>query len=89
VAQGLDLQAPILVLASSASSSPKVGSDPRIRSTDIVLDVEQIRRRAPLLGKHTTVTMLDGAVHDVILSAPAVRKHAYEEMDRFLTYVAT
>lgn len=89
VAQGLDVHAPILVLASTKSSTPRVGSDPRIHTTDIVLDVEQIRRRAPLLGAHTTVSLLEGAVHDVVLSAPSVRKSAYDEIDRFLSYVAT
>ncbi|MGN6161438.1 MAG: alpha/beta hydrolase, partial [Marmoricola sp.] len=89
IARGLDVRAPILVLCSAASSTPRLGSDPRIHSTDIVLDVEQIRRRAPLLGEHTTIVMLEGALHDVVLSAPSVRKRAYDEMDRFLTYVAT
>ncbi|MGN6723412.1 MAG: alpha/beta hydrolase [Marmoricola sp.] len=88
VAKGLEVQAPILVLASTKSSTPKLGSDPAIHTTDIVLDVEQIRRRAPLLGEHTTMVMLDGAVHDVVLSAAPVRKRAYEEIDRFLRYVA-
>lgn len=88
VADGLRVRAPILVLTSRRSSTPTVRSDARIHSTDIVLDVEQIRRRAPLLGTHVTVSMIDGALHDVILSASNVRTLAYEEMDRFLAYVA-
>jgi alpha-beta hydrolase superfamily lysophospholipase len=88
VASGLDVQAPILVLCSTKSATPKRGSDPSIHSTDIVLDVEQIRRRAPLLGEHVTVAMFEGALHDVVLSAEPVRKRAYEEIDRFLSYVA-
>ncbi|GAC1379017.1 MAG: alpha/beta hydrolase [Marmoricola sp.] len=89
VGRGLRIQAPVLVLASAQSSVPRLGSDPRIHSTDIVLDVEQIRRRAPLLSRHTTTVMIEGALHDVVLSAPAVRKEVYEEIDRFLAYVAT
>lgn len=88
IARGLDIRAPVLVLASDRSSKPKVRSDSRLHNTDIVLDVEQIRRQAPLLSTHTTVAMIKGAVHDVILSAPKVRAEAYTEIDRFLAYVA-
>jgi len=87
VAKGLNVKAPVLVLASTKSTTPKLGSDPRIHDTDIVLDVEQIRRRSALLGEHTTMVMLEGALHDVVLSAPPVRKRAYEEMDQFLSYI--
>jgi hypothetical protein len=49
--------------------------------------VEQIRRRAPLISAHTTVAMIEGALHDVVLSPAAVRANAYAEIDRFLGYV--
>ena len=87
VAAGLEVQAPVLVLTSAESSSPKVDTDPRMHSTDIVLDVEQIRRRAALISRHTTVSMLEGALHDVVLSAAPVRANAYAEIDRFLGYI--
>ena len=59
-----------------------------MHSTDIVLDVEQIRRRAPLLGRHVTITQVDGAMHDVTLSRPEVRKVVFEEIGTFLSAYA-
>lgn len=87
VAVGLDVRAPVLVLCSTLSSTPKSNTDPRIHSTDIVLDVEQIRRRAPLISTHTTVAMIEGALHDVVLSRAEVRANVYAEIDQFLGYV--
>ncbi|MGN6253152.1 MAG: alpha/beta hydrolase [Marmoricola sp.] len=84
VAAGLDVPAPVLVLCSSRSGHPTSVDDPALRSTDVVLDVEQIRRRAPLLGRHVTTVLLEGAIHEVTLSPEPVRKRAYEEIDRFL-----
>lgn len=81
---GLDVPAPILVLCSARSGHPTSLGDPALRSTDVVLDVEQIRRRAPLLGRHVTVVMVEGAIHEVTLSPEAARKRVYEEIDRFV-----
>jgi len=90
VAAGLDVQAPILVLTSARSGHPASMDSPDVRTTDIVLDVEQIRRRAPLLGHHVTNVMVDGALHDVTLSATPVRDRVFAEVDRFLgAYVDT
>lgn len=90
IAAGLSLTAPALVLCSARSSSPTSLEDPDTTSTDIVLDVEQIRRRAPLVSRHVTLAMVDGLIHDAFLSPVAARARAYEELDRFLTaYVET
>lgn len=85
IAAGIDLRAPVLVLSSSRSGRPTSALDPAVRTTDIVLDVEQIRRRAPLLGRHVTVVQVDGAVHDVTLSRPEVRKVVFSEIGTFLS----
>ena len=84
VAAGLDVQAPMLVLTSARSGHPRSMAAPEVSSTDIVLDVEQIRRRAPFLGQHVTVAMIEGALHDVTLSAAPVRNVVFGEIDRFL-----
>jgi alpha-beta hydrolase superfamily lysophospholipase len=84
VRRGLDVRAPVLVLCSARSGHPKGDDDPVIGSTDIVLDVEQIRRRAPLLARHVTIAMVDGALHDVTLSAEPVRRRVFAEIDAFL-----
>jgi alpha-beta hydrolase superfamily lysophospholipase len=85
VAAGIEVPAPVLVLSSSRTGKPTSVIDPVVHSTDIVLDVEQIRRRAPMLGRHVTVAQIDGALHDVFLSRQAVRKVVFEEMGTFLS----
>jgi alpha-beta hydrolase superfamily lysophospholipase len=72
------------VLCSARSGHPRDADDPVIGSTDIVLDVEQIRRRAPLLARHVTIAMVEGALHDVTLSAAPVRARVFAEIDTFL-----
>lgn len=84
IARGLDLDVPVLVLSSHRSGHPDAITDPDLHSTDIVLDVEQIRRRAPLLSRHVTVAMVEGAVHDVTLSRESARTRVFGEIDRFL-----
>ena len=81
--KGLKVPAPVLVLTSAGSTRPKVWED-SCASTDIVLDVEQIRRWAPRLADHVTLVRLEGAVHDVTLSREPVRKVAFDEITRWL-----
>ena len=79
---GLDVRCPALVLCSDRSTHPKqMGED--VRTSDMVLDVSQIRRWAPALGRHVTVVAVEHAMHDVVLSRPAVRKVVYDELDRW------
>ncbi|HEX7740483.1 MAG TPA: alpha/beta hydrolase [Marmoricola sp.] len=84
VAKGLDVHAPVLVECSARSGHPTSMNDPAVSATDIVLDVEQIRRRAPLISRHVTIAMIEGALHDVTLSAEPVRKTVFDELDAFL-----
>ncbi|WP_309648607.1 alpha/beta hydrolase [Nocardioides sp.] len=86
--RGLDVECPVLVLSSDRSSQPMVmGED--VHSTDIVLDVEQIRRWSTALGRHVTYVAIPGARHDVVLSRPEPRARVYDELGRWLTtYVA-
>jgi alpha-beta hydrolase superfamily lysophospholipase len=83
VHRGVDAGAPVLVLTSAASSSPREWTDDVLQH-DIVLDVEQIRRWAHKLGAHVTLVRVPGALHDVTLSAEPVRKRAFTELDRWL-----
>jgi alpha-beta hydrolase superfamily lysophospholipase len=81
---GLDVPCPSLVLSSERGSQPvEMGDD--VHSTDIVLDVEQIRRWASSLGRHVTSIAVDGAVHDVVLSRPTVRAVVYDVLDRWVS----
>jgi alpha-beta hydrolase superfamily lysophospholipase len=83
VHRGLGLTMPILVL-SSARSGATTAVDETARSTDLVLDVEQIRRWAPSLGRDVTSVEIDGGLHDLALSDEPVRKVFYDEIGRWL-----
>jgi alpha-beta hydrolase superfamily lysophospholipase len=85
VSRGIEVKAPILVLSSSRSGHPNSIHHPDVHSTDLVLDVEQIRRQAPLLGRHVTLAQIDGAMHDVTLSRVDVRKVVFDEVAVFLS----
>ncbi len=81
--RGLDLTFPALVLSSARSTAPtELGED--VHSTDIVLDVEQIRRWSSSLGRHLTYVGIEGARHDVFLSREEPRGHAFAELGRWL-----
>jgi len=82
--RGTDLTAPILMLSSGASANPKELDDSVMRS-DIVLDVEQMWRWAPKLGRHVTMARIEGGLHDLTLSAEPVRKQVFDQLDRWLT----
>ena len=81
---GLDVGCPALVLTSGGSALPlEMGED--VHGHDIVLDVEQIRRWTPALGRHVTYVGIEGARHDVVLSRPDARKRVYDELERWVT----
>ena len=85
--RGLDVPAPVLVLTSAASGHPRE-YDETCSSTDIVLDVELIRKWAHKLADHVTLVRVDGALHDVTMSRREVRDRAFGEITRWLdTYV--
>ncbi|SER02851.1 alpha/beta hydrolase [Microlunatus flavus] len=82
VAAGLDIEAPVLVLASTRTSFARRWSED-LRVVDTVLDVEQIAARSVRLGRCVTVVRVEEGVHDLVLSAPAVRAHVFTEIERF------
>lgn len=88
VAGGLNIRCPILVLASARSLFARKWSEDMKRA-DVVLDVEQIARRAVQLGPLVTVARIEDAVHDVLLSPAPVRARAFEEIERWLRAYAT
>lgn len=79
---GLDVPAPVLVLSSDRSATPSEVDDDA-HTTDIVLDVEQIRRWSTAVGRHVTYVAVPGAKHDVVLSREPARSRAYAEIDRW------
>ncbi|MAP62747.1 MAG: alpha/beta hydrolase [Microbacterium sp.] len=80
---GLDIACPVLVLLSRRTVNPFVWS-PEMTAADAVLVVDEIARAATRLGPHVTIARIDGAVHDVFLSAPDARQAAYRSVDAWM-----
>lgn len=80
---GLDLTCPTLVLSSGTSWFGEQ-TDETAASHDIVLDVQQIRHWASSVGRHVTSVAVEGAIHDVVLSRPAVRAQVYDVLATWL-----
>ena len=80
--RGVDVGAPVLVLTSGGSVFPREWHDDVSRH-DIVLDVAMIRKWAHKLGRHVTLTGVEGALHDVTLSAEPVRTQVFEQVSRW------
>lgn len=83
VAAGLGIEAPVLVLASAASDFARKWHE-GLRNVDTVLDVEQIALRAVRLGRRVTLVRVPDGVHDLLLSAPAVRAQVLAELARWV-----
>ena len=74
---------PALLLASSASDTGLVWRE-QMRSRDAVLNVAPMRRAAAALCSDLDEAIVEGALHDVLLSAPAVRQEAYGRLGAWL-----
>jgi len=81
VASGLDVGCPALVLLSARSAVALTWSD-AMRASDSVLVVDDIARAATRIGSTVTIARIDGALHDVFLSAPEARDAAYAALER-------
>jgi alpha-beta hydrolase superfamily lysophospholipase len=82
VAHGLHLTIPVLVLLSTHSAlSPRW--DDRMSHSDVALNVDAVAHRSLSLGDHVTVVRVHRALHDVMLSEPDVREHAYAAIRRW------
>jgi alpha-beta hydrolase superfamily lysophospholipase len=80
---GLGIDVPVLVMASANTVKPKAGVD--VTVADAVLDVRHIARWSSGLGPHVTLVRIDGGLHDLVLSAKAVRERVFAELDRWTT----
>jgi len=76
VAGGISIPSPILVLHAGKSLRPR-GWTEEIRRSDVILDVEDIRRLSPGLGPQVEARGIPGAIHDVMLSEPSAREEAF------------
>ena len=76
IRRGLHIAVPVLVMSSDKSYFGKTWSDELFES-DSVLNVEDIRRRAPKLGQCVTYVAVEGGMHDLFLSRETVRTEAF------------
>ena len=84
VARGLGITAPVCVLLSTRTAIPTRWS-PELTRADSVLVVDDIAKAALKLGRTVTVERIDGALHDVFLSAHDAREDAYVTLGRWVT----
>ncbi|GAA1923312.1 alpha/beta hydrolase [Nocardioides marmoribigeumensis] len=84
VHKGLSLTLPTLVMTSTQSVFPKAW-EPAVDASDIVLDVAQIARWSTKVSRHLTLVRVEGALHDVTLSRPAVRDEVFDQLGRWLS----
>lgn len=84
VRAGLGLQIPILAMRSSRSkfpSDPPTGDDFK---ADTVLNVDDMKRLAPLLSSHVEQWVVEDGLHDLFLSNQVSRAAAVDRTIRFL-----
>ena len=85
ISRGLDVHGPVLMISSTRSSQPTSLEDPDLMTTDTVLDVDRMRRRAANLARHVTIVQVEGAMHDVTLSPEPVRSQVFDQLERWLS----
>ncbi|UOE46179.1 alpha/beta hydrolase [Agromyces larvae] len=83
IAAGIDVGAPVLTLL-SARSMIQPRWDEGMRTSDIVLVVDEIAARATRLGPSVGIARIDGALHDVLLSREPARAAAYAAITHWL-----
>ncbi|GGK96070.1 alpha/beta hydrolase [Nocardia jinanensis] len=85
--RGLNIGVPALLLRSELTEFAREYG-PTVDVADAVLDVAQIQRWAGCLGGRTNIVPIDGARHDVFLSAEVPRTEAFRELDNWLDWLA-
>ncbi|HEY8721258.1 alpha/beta hydrolase [Pengzhenrongella sp.] len=85
IAQGLEIDCPVLVCTSTASG-PYDRWHEDLGTTDSVLGVEQIVARSPGLGADVTIEQIPGGIHDLVLSGPVARQRY---LDTVFAWAAT
>ncbi len=76
---GLTIQEPVLVAHSDASGDVKNPTEEELDSSDVVLNVDDMRRLGPTLGAKVTMLEIPGGRHDLALSKKPVRERFARE----------
>jgi alpha-beta hydrolase superfamily lysophospholipase len=86
VASGLSIDVPVLVLHAERSLRVRRWTEGCQRA-DIVLDVRDMQRVAPRLGRRVTVQAVPDAIHDLSLSTLPARTRTFELVSAWLTEI--
>jgi alpha-beta hydrolase superfamily lysophospholipase len=86
IRKGLKIACPVLVMHSGKSIKAGKWNDD-ISRADIVLDIKDIGKYAPKLGKNVVVQSIEDGKHDLILSKKNVRKKVYSCLFEWLKSV--
>lgn len=78
-----DLQIPVLLMHSSDSLNPSAWNGNN-KKADMVLDVRHMIEHGDKLGTDVTFVEVEHAIHDIFLSAGAVRERAYKSLFTWL-----
>ncbi|HEY7225992.1 MAG TPA: alpha/beta hydrolase [Micromonosporaceae bacterium] len=80
--RGLAIDVPVLLASSARSYSGKLGE--AAHHADTVLNVAHMAEYGPRLGPDVTLVQIEGGLHDLTLSAPAVRQTLFDEVTFWL-----
>ncbi|WP_369044577.1 alpha/beta hydrolase [Sinomonas sp. P10A9] len=80
---GPRLELPVLLLASTTSDVGLIWRE-RMRERDAVLAIAPMRRAAAELCRNLDEALVEGGLHDVLLSSPTVRNEAYGRLGSWL-----
>lgn len=86
IEDGLSIQAPVLVLHASRSLRPKGWTDD-IRRADMILDVEDVARLAPMLGARVEIEAVPHGIHDLALAEDGPREAAFRMVADWLSRI--
>lgn len=86
VQNGLQIACPVLSMSSDKSISGEKWNA-GYQTADGVLDVKDIQLYSRHIGKQTTIRIIPGGMHDLILSKPNVRNAVYREMISWLNRI--
>ncbi|MBO4806803.1 MAG: alpha/beta hydrolase [Paludibacteraceae bacterium] len=75
--KGLNIECPILVMSSDTTAEETFQWNEILKHADIILDVKEIQSYGAKLGKNVTQAIIQGGVHDLILSTKESRDEAY------------
>ena len=82
--QNSSIKQPILLMHSHDSYIP-IKHEDRVMKSDIVLNVEHMKKYGPGLGKNVTMMEIQNGMHDLFLSPKEVREEALTKMTDWLS----